>query len=166
MDRRDPRELLKPLSVARFWTSVLRQPNGGCWEWTGYVNDKGYGTFGTGDTTWQAHVLAYSLVYGPVPVGLTLDHLCHTNDPTCPRGPACLHRRCVHPLHMEPVTLSVNVQRGRAPDVARCRERTACSHGHELTPENTYIRPSGFRDCKECARRRSYRRYIAQKAVS
>lgn len=27
-----------------------------------------------------------------------------------------------------------------------------CRRGHELTPENTYVRPSGARECRECNR--------------
>jgi hypothetical protein len=38
-------------------------------------------------------------------------------------------------------------------------EVTHCSAGHEYTPENTYIRPNGQRDCRQCAnlRTREYR---------
>lgn len=32
------------------------------------------------------------------------------------------------------------------------RRRTHCQHGHEYTPENTYIRANGNRVCRECAR--------------
>lgn len=37
--------------------------------------------------------------------------------------------------------------------------RTHCSAGHEYTPESTYIRPDGLRDCRQCAtvRRRESR---------
>lgn len=32
----------------------------------------------------------------------------------------------------------------------RRRERTHCKRGHEFTPENTYIRPNGNRECRAC----------------
>lgn len=32
------------------------------------------------------------------------------------------------------------------------RHRTHCLHGHEFTPENTYVRKDGHRQCKACAR--------------
>lgn len=32
----------------------------------------------------------------------------------------------------------------------RRRERTHCKRGHEFTPENTYIRPRGTRECRAC----------------
>ncbi len=28
--------------------------------------------------------------------------------------------------------------------------RTHCKNGHEFTPENTYVRPEGWRECREC----------------
>lgn len=28
--------------------------------------------------------------------------------------------------------------------------RTHCRHGHEYTPENTYLDPRGFRRCRAC----------------
>src|ERR1035441_8806604 len=34
-------------------------------------------------------------------------------------------------------------------------EKTHCGYGHEFTPENTYIRPGGRRDCRICKARRS-----------
>lgn len=37
---------------------------------------------------------------------------------------------------------------------------THCKHGHEFTPENTYIKPNGYRNCRKCradANARSHR---------
>jgi len=36
-------------------------------------------------------------------------------------------------------------------------ERTHCDARHEYTPENTYIRPGGERECRQCSRRRNLR---------
>ena len=35
--------------------------------------------------------------------------------------------------------------------------RTHCANGHELTPENVYQRPQGWRECKICRAAPSYR---------
>lgn len=40
---------------------------------------------------------------------------------------------------------------GRHPSVAAA-VKTHCRNGHEYTPENTYIRPSGRRKCRTCNR--------------
>lgn len=45
--------------------------------------------------------------------------------------------------------------------------RTHCSRNHELTPENTYTPPSspGSRECRQCRKENSARRYQARKAA-
>lgn len=30
-----------------------------------------------------------------------------------------------------------------------------CKNGHEMTPENTYVRPTGYHECRICARERT-----------
>jgi hypothetical protein len=52
-----------------------------------------------------AHVVFYERHIGPVPSGLQLDHLC--------RVPLC-----VNPAHLEPVTGTENVRRGRVPKLS------------------------------------------------
>lgn len=112
----------------------------GCWLWTAYVDRKGYGVFGINQRTLvKAHRYSYELHVGPIPEGLQLDHLCRV-------------RHCVNPAHLEPVTNQENVIRGNA---ARPK-LTHCKHGHEFTPENTYLHPKrGKRHCKACASIRS-----------
>lgn len=85
------------------------------------------------------------------PSGLELDHLCHTNSQECTGGDTCLHRRCVNPDHLEPVTHRVNTIRGLGFSGVAAR-KTHCMRGHEFTPENTYIKPNGTRRCKTCHR--------------
>jgi len=36
----------------------------------------------------------------------------------------------------------------------RAADSYHCCRGHELTPENTYVRPNGHRVCRECTRAR------------
>lgn len=74
---------------------------GGCWLWTARLNEHGYGNFWLLGKLSLAHRASYELHVGPIPEGLTLDHLCRV-------------RRCVNPEHLEPVTQAENYQRGVA----------------------------------------------------
>jgi hypothetical protein len=126
----------------------------GCWVWTGarIANEKyPYGVVTQGGKRRGAHRVFYERFIGPIPDGLVLDHLCE-NPP------------CVNPAHLEPVTNSVNLDRGNPPNVVH-REKTHCIHGHEFTPENTY-RWKGLRSCRTCAARRNReRRQEGQRAA-
>jgi hypothetical protein len=51
--------------VERFWSKV--EKSDGCWLWSGYVNDKGYGTLQLEGKMRRAHVFAFELANGPVP---------------------------------------------------------------------------------------------------
>jgi hypothetical protein len=111
----------------------------GCREWAGGLYPNGYGKLGAEiNGTTLAHIAFYVEACGPVPDGLELDHLCR-------------NRACVNPDHLEPVTRSVNIQRGVA---ARLAERGGrCVHGHDLTePDAWHVERSGARYCKECWR--------------
>jgi hypothetical protein len=86
----------------RFWPKVLVRTPEECWPWLGALYSNGYGHISAGGHSGPgllAHRVAYELVLGPVPDGLDLDHLCRC-------------RRCVNPVHLEPVTRSVNLKRG------------------------------------------------------
>ena len=110
---------------------------GDCWIWTGTVSMYGYGRFWQDGVEHLAHRWAYQNFVGLIPEGLELDHLCR-------------NRSCVNPEHLEPVTARENQDRGLHGDL-----RTHCRNGHELTPENTYLKhqPDGTRRiCRECAR--------------
>lgn len=119
----------------RFWTKVDRGGPEDCWEWRAHVSRSGYGTFSMQGGTKRAHRVAYELVLGPIPDGLTLDHLCRNT-------------RCVNPRHLEPVTVEVNVLRGSGPAALNAL-KTHCIRGHEFTPENTIKQKRG-RACRAC----------------
>jgi hypothetical protein len=127
----------------RFWEKVNKDSqrtfNGTqCWEWLAST-DKGYGQFGIGHgRNVSAHRLAYELVRGAIPDGLTLDHLCRNTI-------------CVNPDHLEPVTMAVNVLRGDSPPSQNAR-RTHCKRGHPFNEENTCISHKGRRTCRVCRR--------------
>lgn len=118
-----------------------------CWEFMGARNPEGYGQFWVDGKVRGAHVVAYELLVGPIPEGLKLDHICHNEDAECRRSGVCTHRACVNPAHLQPVAHSVNVRRSVAGDP---RVDSHCAQGHELTPDNLYISPSGRRQCRRC----------------
>lgn len=80
----------------RFFAKV--DARGVCWQWTGGLV-AGYGRFSIapGDH-YAAHRWCWEYLVGPIPDGLTLDHL-------------CLNKGCVNPDHLEPVTRSENAKR-------------------------------------------------------
>ncbi len=96
IQKRDDFERLPRLSLqARFEQYVERDPNSGCWLWTGGVNAKGYGTFngpGVGKKIGKAHRVAWEIYRGPIPQGNGY------------HGTCVLHRcdtpACVNPDHL------------------------------------------------------------------
>lgn len=97
----------------------------GCWRWQGHLAKKtGYATFGYGveGTRYAtpAHRAVYEALVGPIPQGLTIDHLCRNTG-------------CVNPEHLEPVTMAENLRRGESPSALNGR-KTVCKRGHDLVP--------------------------------
>lgn len=133
----------------------------GCWQWTGTLSPCGYGMAGDN----RAHRVSYQLFKGPIPSGMEIDHLCHTNDPSCRADEKCLHRRCINPDHLEAVTRATNQRRGRGFAGLKFQQ-TSCVHGHPFDEVNTWISKRGRRHCREChrIRERSRRRSITQMA--
>lgn len=129
-----------------------------CWRFTGCLSD-GYGNIGHQGKNLYVHRFSYEEFVGPIPAGLTIDHLCH--QPPCPGGKECPHRSCWNPAHLEAVTNGENVMRGMSP-IAQASRRDHCINGHPWTPENTYVYPSnGVRSCRACNREYQARRRAA-----
>lgn len=112
----------------------------GCWDWIGAKQSNGYGRLWDGKKSSYAHRVSYEIFYGAIGNKLDIDHLCR-------------NRCCVNPLHLEPVTRSLNLKRGDAGEnIARpLREKTHCPKGHPYFGENLTTR-NGRRHCKACAR--------------
>ena len=127
----------------RFWPKVdkngevpARNPElGRCWTWKaargGYKS--WYGVFFNGHRNVYAHRWVWEHEVGPIPEGLTIDHLCRNTA-------------CVNPAHLEPVPGSENTRRAT-------RLITHCPYGHPYNKENTYIQKGG-RVCRTCRKRR------------
>jgi hypothetical protein len=139
----------------RFWSKV--KPDGDCLAWTGassaakpgqpYI----YGFFGFGSPCRNvlAHRWAYAYVYGCIPQGLVIDHLCRNT-------------LCVNPAHLEAVTQRENVMRGTGPSAVNAT-KTHCKQGHELSGWNLKLGKKG-RDCRTCVNGSNTRRRAEKKA--
>jgi len=150
----NPRNFGPPKGVRQldryFWPKVDKNGSvpdnrpdlGPCHLWLGRVAD-GYGRYGRSPEV-GAHIMAWTLVNGPVPTGMVLDHLCRV-------------RRCVNPLHLEPVTNAENVQRGLAPSQVSKRSGQ-CKYGHRLTQGKNQL------VCRPCANAHN-RRYKERKRL-
>lgn len=122
--------------LMKFFTRL--EITGFCWLWKGVLTDQGYARTTFKGRSTGAHRKAYELLIGPIPEGLTLDHLCRITH-------------CCNPDHLEPVTQEENTARAKAfrnlghthtrykaPKPPKLR-LTQCRNGHELTEANTLV---------------------------
>jgi len=140
----------------RFWSKVDVRGRNECWLWQATIVNSGYGRFWYQGKLELAHRVAYMICIGPIPEGMTIDHV---------RARGCTSRACVNPAHLEPVSRGENVMRGDTIPAANAA-KTHCVNGHEFTPENTIIhRRNGrrYRACRQCETDRLALRYQASK---
>jgi len=130
-----------------------------CLLWEYSLKGEGYGQLWTDGKNKAAHIVAWEALYGAVPKGKYLDHICH-NDAAkkgeCSGNADCLHRRCYNPNHLALVTPSQNTLAGlHSMDVKK-----TCPKGHSYrNPENIMVRKNGKRECAECNRQRAKLNY-------
>lgn len=122
--------------------------NSDCWNWLGACDADGYGKSSAEGRSVRTHRYVYQALVGPIPDGLTIDHLCR-------------NRRCCNPAHLEPVTRGENNRRGAGfsgvlyAGSARPGWRgNTCGRGHPLAPDNIKVFPGqdGLRRCRTCYR--------------
>ena len=138
------------------WTGrVTVTPEKGCWEWSGTKDKDGYAHVATKKVpnTSRGHRIAYTLLVGAIPEGLTLDHECEV-------------KHCINPDHLDPCTAVDNVKRAaerrslrlwNGPQATATQLRMAkgvCVKGHVLEEVGVLSRiRSGVRTesrCKAC----------------
>jgi len=123
---------------------VMEIPTG-CHVWLGGKSRKGYGTVGSRDGgSTLAHRVAWEEANGPIPEGLTVDHLCQ-------------NKACINVDHMELVTSGENSARAH-------RLKAYCPRGHEYTENNTHRNGHGWRYCRTCHNEAQRRTYAESKA--
>ena len=145
---------------ATFWSKVdllgpipnHRPALGPCWVWKNCVQSRGYGCFQIDGRRQSTHRLAYIDAKGPIPDGLTVDHL-------------CMNKRCVNPEHLEAVTQAENNRRARV--VAGYFIGGQCGFGHPLTTDSARQTKRGQLACKACdvKYRRNHYLKVAPNAV-
>jgi HNH endonuclease len=109
-----------------------------CWIWTRGTTREGYALLSVRNRTYVVHRLMYEILIGPIPEGLTLDHMCERPS-------------CVNPFHCELSTMRENILRGNGPPAVNAR-KTHCKNEHPLSGENLYLHPDGRRECRICRR--------------
>lgn len=137
--------------LERFMAKWKEDANG-CWIWQstiyGIRQDRpGYGSITVARRNRPAHRVSYELLRGPIPAGMTIDHLCRVT-------------LCVNPAHLEPVTAAENTRR------AGPATKTHCVNGHPFDEANTYLRSTGGqRGCRAC-NLAAVKRYEARKRAA
>lgn len=120
----------------------------GCWVWTGYVTNHGYGQVGIGDKLYLVHRLAAKIwkdfnIDSPLLV-------CHK----------CDNRKCFNPEHLFIGTDKDNLQDAGSKGKMGTynKSKTRCPRGHEYS--SVYTKPDGKtqRICGKCEHIKSLKR--------
>lgn len=128
-------DLIDPQETYERLKSYLSTTDPGqCWEWQGATcqHSGGYGMFRirchSGPRTAKPHRVAWTILKGPIPDGLVIDHI------------TCNNRRCCNPDHMRVVTQSVNASRVAELAPVNC---TKCG-------SNDWLSEADGRRCRPC----------------
>lgn len=129
--------------VRRVGNKTVVTPEG-CWEWQGQTDKKGYGRIWTSRKLGKRRVLAtHRVVFGSLiremGYGNHIHHLCK-------------NKSCHNPSHLVEVGLVAHTRLTPSAPAYTALATGFCKNGHELTPENTYLRKrrQGGRYCKRC----------------
>lgn len=125
--------------IKRFWSSVDKDGENGCWLWTRGRNEHGYGVLDRKSGSGLAHRYSWELANGPIPTGLQVLHRCD-NPP------------CVNPEHLFLGTRLDNMADMTAKGRHWCQLKTHCKWGHPYDARNTRFTKKGTRRCRECHR--------------
>lgn len=103
--------------VKRFWSKVDKTGPSGCWLWTGGRFGSGYGcTRWQGKHSCMAHRVAYEIVFGDIPKGMFVCHVCDNKE-------------CVNPSH-----LFIGTAKDNSRDMVSKGRSIACSFKGERNP--------------------------------
>ena len=126
--------------------SRVRDTADGCVETNYSTGSHGYGQIGWHDEDRRRMALTHRVAWiaknGPIPEGMTVDHICR-------------NRKCLNVEHLRLLTNSENASDNGF------RSRTHCPAGHPYAGPNLYIDPTGGRRCRTCAKAHAARRNVA-----
>jgi hypothetical protein len=122
------------------WKARCIVSEDGCWLWQGFKYRNGYAMAAYRGVNGRVHRHVYQIHKGPIPEDWDC---CHT----------CDNRHCINPLHLFAASRATNVRDMLAKGRGNNQKKTSCIHGHEFSPENTYVDPRGYRHCKTCQKK-------------
>lgn len=114
----------------RLWDRLMPATDSYCVVWTG-ASIQGYGVIKYEGKQWRVHRLVYTLLVGPIPDGMEIDHLCNNT-------------LCAEPDHLEVVTGPENRER------AKHRRGGLCFRGHQKVDR---LGKKSGQWCPECQRK-------------
>jgi hypothetical protein len=120
--------------LEKFFSKVNQADNRlDCWEWQGYLNQKGYGTLIIGQNHFKAHRLSYYLQYGKDPIGWLVQHKC--DNP-----------KCCNPFHLELGTEKTNAEdRNRKNRTVKGEDISWCKQTKETVLEIRKLHSAGVK---------------------
>lgn len=137
------RSMSDPVGLLDEITRVLITPRPDCLLWPAGM-DRGYGRLDIDDRLMRVHRVIWELTVGPIPEGMTIDHLCRV-------------RSCCNTDHMEVVTPEENTSRAAGfPKLNPNKRRKGqaadqCRNGHKYESESdVYVHANGSRRCRAC----------------
>lgn len=124
----------------------MEHADNGCIVWTRAKTKAGYGIARVDGVNEYIHRIVWEWWRGPIPTGLTIDHLCRNTT-------------CCNVEHLRVVPIGVNVLAGNSWSGINAR-KTHCVNGHPFDEANTLVlkRRGGERSCRACAHNRYLRR--------
>lgn len=144
---RERLQLSNGVPVGRFRTdrdweksimSRVKKQDDGCWRWTGFINNKGYGMCCFRGRSRAAHRAVYEMLVGPVPDGLDC---CHT----------CDNPKCVNPSHIFIGTRTDNMRDAARKGRTARGERAGNSVLTDVLVRDIRRRARGGEDIREIA---------------
>jgi len=126
----------KEVAKARLRAATEVAPNG-CFTFTGYRNQYGYGNIIVQGVKWAAHRLAYTLYRRPIPEGMFVCHSC--DNPSC-----------VNPAHLWCGSHQDNMADAKAKKRIARANRTHCPRGHSFAEYGRIYGNQKYRSCAAC----------------